>query len=1531
MKIVRRIGRIILTLIIVVLTLVFSTLIAIQIPSIQTKIAHFALEKLNKSLNTKISVDSVDIDFFGKIHFNGVKIKDDHNYDFMKSKSLDTTLNVWTLIPGINNDHINLSEVKLVNPEIRVITYKGDSISNFIKFVTGFNSDKPKDPNKIFKLDGDFILDNGKVSIVNQNSGNIWLDAEKLNLSVKNFRLVDTDVKADVDEFNFYAKKNNESYHVKNFTGKAHYSEKEIRIGNLKFSTDTSNLDGELVLGYDKPSDMSDFADKVKWDVIFNRGSVINFKEIRYFTELFDKNSSVDVFGKVKGTLNNLVFTDFELKGQDNYIGANQLDLHNVLDGDLLHFSTKNAKINTSYSNVTKLLPNFISKKIPALLNRFGNLNYRGDLSLNSDEIIAKGYAISGLGDADIRAQINNYRNVNDLQYKGTLNAKNLNLRQLTEVKDLGYVSGNFKFNGRGIDIKNIKLDLDGNLNYIDLLGKRYTNITVDGLVKNYQFNGLFDIKDPNLNAQLNGRINFSGKPYEFDFVSDVRQINLDFLGITKNMNAIVRGNIDGNFKLSSLNDLRGDLDVKNLYFRSKTDTVQLAQVKLNSKIEGSHKSMTLDIPHYMQANIDGKFNITEVVDVVNNSLVNLIPSFRQKKVSKNQQFSFDILVQNNLLKYIDPSILIEPNTHLKGSIDGNLNQLEASLNTPGISYAGIQLFQSDVSLNTIAELPTLNAKVDSLKVGGVSVNDINIVSNPKNDTMIVKTDFNIGKKKPILFDLNLFHTVQNNNDLIFGFSPSTIRIDSTTWTINNKNDLDSDRVIYNRVKKSLKVEDLSLEYNQQSFELSGIFNSNTDYNFNADFKDLDLEKVIPKTLVNDLKIAGIVNGKVDVVRTKEKLEPTLEAKIAHLGINNFELGNLTLNGGYDVADKKFNFSTSLEKNQIQSLVAYGNFENKPTGPELDVLANLDEFHVDFLEGFLSSVFSNMRGTLSGDMKINGPVDLPNLSGTMVAKDLGLKVNFLGADYLFEGENELNVSKQGKSPGIIMLNDVSFKDTASNTKGKVDGAILFRNLSKWGLNLQFSTDNLMVMNTTIKDNELFYGKIFAKGDVSMFGPVEELEISGDATVVGNSELTINTGSTTVESENTLVRFVPDQHIDDGTKNSNVRTPKGMTIDVNINAYPNSIVNLVFDAATNDKASARGTAENLRFLMNRSGLSLTGVYNIDRGTYEFRQFPLLPKDFSVKKGSTVQFSGNPLDATMNITAEYQRSVSNVGDYLGVGHTQIYDAILSINIAETLKKPKIDFGLSIPNAGSDINSQLQSKFRANTEEQMLQFSYILLTGKFGDSSAVQSGVTSTAADIGLSTIAGMLSSIAGNLDIQMEYVGGSVNSQTNDKIRTSVSYRINNRLSLKGSYGIAVTNNRDAQENFDGNFDITYDISKQNNGALLLRAFTKPTTFGLLPGMQSNLNQSFGVGIQYNKNFDNFREFLGLNKKKSKKEKTSLEDGKQEKVELKENSTEKIKEEKIKIDTLKPINDTIKVTYRKPQVNNTSKRRGLVRVK
>lgn len=631
MKVVRRIARVFLVFIILILTLLISASIAIQIPSVQTKVAKFAMEKLNKSLNTRMYVDSVDIDFFGKIYLNDVSIKDDHDLNFITSKQLQTTLSIWSIIA--NSRHINLKTVKLVNPHVQVITYKGDSISNFIKFVNGFSSDEPRDPNRTFKLDGDFYLKNGKVSIINQNSGNVWLDADNLQLHVEDFKLVNDDIHATLENFCFTAKRHGEKYTVKNFTGLFHYSKQEIRIDNVNIRTDDSALNGHFLLSYKEPSDLSDFNNKVNWNVFFDRGSIINFKEIRYFTPLFNNNSSGKIFGKVTGTLNNLTFHNFEIFGGDNYIGAEKLTLTDMMNGHLKIY-TKNGKATSSYKAITTFLPQFISKKIPDFLDRLGKMNYRGDFTLDPKEIKLKGYAVTGLGDAGINAKLDHYQNPKNIHYTGTLDAKNFDLRKLSEVDQLGFVSGKIKFDGIGIDFKNANIIADGNLRYIDLLGKRYNNITVDGDVKDNTFNGLFDIRDGNLEGRLKGKINYSGKPYVFNFQSSLNRVNLDYLGITKDLNAIVKADIIGDFSLTTINDLRGDIDVKDLYFQSNKDTLQLDHLVLSSQINGNEKKLSLDIPSYMQLDLDGSFKLTEIVDVFNNALVKIIPSFKNVKLA---------------------------------------------------------------------------------------------------------------------------------------------------------------------------------------------------------------------------------------------------------------------------------------------------------------------------------------------------------------------------------------------------------------------------------------------------------------------------------------------------------------------------------------------------------------------------------------------------------------------------------------------------------------------------------------------------------------------------------------------------------------------------------------------------------------------------------------------------------------------------------------------------------------------------------
>ena len=100
------------------------------------------------------------------------------------------------------------------------------------------------------------------------------------------------------------------------------------------------------------------------------------------------------------------------------------------------------------------------------------------------------------MGDADLNVNLIDYRST--LKYSGSVNTNNINLKQITDVDELGFISGRLNFVGSGTDLKELVVTADGNLNYIDLLGNRYENVAIDGNLKNERFRGFLSINEIN-------------------------------------------------------------------------------------------------------------------------------------------------------------------------------------------------------------------------------------------------------------------------------------------------------------------------------------------------------------------------------------------------------------------------------------------------------------------------------------------------------------------------------------------------------------------------------------------------------------------------------------------------------------------------------------------------------------------------------------------------------------------------------------------------------------------------------------------------------------------------------------------------------------------------------------------------------------------------------------------------------------------------------------------------------------------------
>ena len=74
----------------ILLLLLFS--IALSLPFVQTKIAHYATGKLNKEYETNINIDQVAITFFGGVKLKKVLILDHHEDTLIYSQRIKTCI-----------------------------------------------------------------------------------------------------------------------------------------------------------------------------------------------------------------------------------------------------------------------------------------------------------------------------------------------------------------------------------------------------------------------------------------------------------------------------------------------------------------------------------------------------------------------------------------------------------------------------------------------------------------------------------------------------------------------------------------------------------------------------------------------------------------------------------------------------------------------------------------------------------------------------------------------------------------------------------------------------------------------------------------------------------------------------------------------------------------------------------------------------------------------------------------------------------------------------------------------------------------------------------------------------------------------------------------------------------------------------------------------------------------------------------------------------------------------------------------------
>ena len=525
----------------------------------------------------------------------------------------------------------------------------------------------------------------------------------------------------------------------------------------------------------------------------------------------------------------------------------------------------------------------------------------------------------------------------------------------------------------------------------------------------------------------------------------------------------------------------------------------------------------------------------------------------------------------------------------------------------------------------------------------------------------------------------------------------------------------------------------------------------------------------------------------------------------------------------------------------------------------------LGRLDMGLLDPLLSGVISSTEGSAAAELVLQGQGRQADLSGRIRVDSLRTKVDYTQVVYTMPSA-ELRV--EGNR---FRASDVAVYDPLGN-RGRFDLDLDLRHLSNITYDLSVAPQQMLVLNTTSRDNDYFYGRVFASGNARISGRKGVVNMDITAATDDNSDffmpLSSKSNIATADfvvfeqpvAADTLDVVARRKQLFERRRRKTHSAASRMNIGLALGVRPNTEVELTL-AGNTLKARGEG-ALNLQVNPSSNIFEIYGDYTLADGSFLLSLQNIFSKRFTIESGSSIQWTGAPMDARLDIDAVYKVKASlqpllqGTTDNPGGDRSVPVECV--IHLGERLSDPAISFDVRVP--GTDPETQTLIANTLSTPETIdTQFAYLLLFNSFmsENSSMANSNLgSSVSANTGLEFVSNLVSSWLSFSGYNI-VLGYRPKSETaSDEFDFGLSKSLfNDRLfvEVEGNY---LMDNKQAvnssMSNFMGEAYITYLIDRA--GTLKLKAFTQTIDrFDENQGLQET-----GIGIYFKEDFDNLRD-------------------------------------------------------------------------
>ena len=930
---------------------------------------------------------------------------------------------------------------------------------------------------------------------------------------------------------------------------------------------------------------------------------------------------------------------------------------------------------------------------------------------------------------------------------------------------------------------------------------------------------------------------------------------------------------IAANLKGFNIDDLEGELHLDNTVYRDGRGCYEMnvfdASIH-NDNLMQRRIDVTCDFFNFEMA---GQMNFASLMPVLNeygDSFVHF-PIFEKNRETfqkyalthdVDQDFIVSLVLKDTqtLSRLFMPNLKIAKNTTVNGTFTSRSKQLNLTARTKGVEIG-------KVSIDNV-ELRNFNNKefsYGSLSVGrvgwtnitatdtiSIGLDNLLLFAKMGNDTIATRIkwdDVDESDHNKALIETK-FHPHENGG--IFNISSANITINDSLWNVSKNNFIDL-------TEGRVNISNLMFNHNQQSLRFDGYAPLNEDDTLSVQLREFDISNFDVLTKSRGIDPDGFITGEALVSGIKADPMVLADLRIDQLGMNGELIGDAEIESSWDNEGKAVNLDANIFNDEKRMLYANGSYYTARKVDNLDFAAVLDSLRLSSLSPLLNGVVSRVQGYANGTIDIKGSIQQPDISGKVSITDGGCKIGYLNTFYTFSP----TILVDNKT---ISLQNMVLVDTLGN-KARVTGEIRHDRFKDFYLDLNLYPRNFLAMATTSKDNDTFYGTAIANGLVTIKGPFKDIALNIKAHTQDGTTFTIPLNRTSTVKDNDFIVFVTplSDTIGEVTEEETVRKKGNFAIDLDIDATDLAKLKIILpgDIGTID---ARGDGNVKLSTATSQALSMYGKYTISSGRFQLSLMNLVSRNFTLKKGGSISWTGSPTDGQIDATGVYTVKAALADLGLQVDSTSSVSNTVNveclIHLKEALLNPSISFGMRLPNASEDVIQTVFSVVDTTNQTVMAtQALSLLVFGKFayagGSAGADQ---TMNLSNLFLTTFQ---VDITKNLNLGVSYHSG--NDDSYDEYQVALRTELfENRLTIETNLGVISSNNPHADaasaSNIVGEFDMYYKLSKDGRLQAHFYNHSNYNTNYNSFAIDRRAPYTQGLGLSYSRSFPTFHDLF-----------------------------------------------------------------------